>query len=158
MYQVAALQSAIQQYEEINSVLPPLQAEVSTLQWLYSVLNKGEGVMAAMNMNIPVRATGGGLEGQDFGGMNTVHAGHMIADPPDEQMPPPRTENKKRTRSETGESSGSRPVITDYVAVNLGVKRGDPDALAAIEAVHDDQQSKSINTGIGMDDIFLDAQ
>lgn len=62
MGQVAALQASINQYEQINSVMPQLQAEVSTLRWLYSVLNKGEQQMAAMGQNIPRRAKGGLME------------------------------------------------------------------------------------------------
>jgi hypothetical protein len=61
MAQVAALQSSINQYEQINSVMPQLQAEVSTLRWLYSVLNRGEQQMAALGQNIPMRAKLGGI-------------------------------------------------------------------------------------------------
>jgi len=67
MKQVAALEAVIQQYNQINQIMPQLSAEISTMQWLYSVLNRGEGVMAAMNMNVPIRATGGGMEPDGHG-------------------------------------------------------------------------------------------
>lgn len=62
MSQVAALQSAVNQYNQINSVMPQLQAEVSTLQWLYTVMNKGESQLMAMNQNMPIRVKDGSIE------------------------------------------------------------------------------------------------
>lgn len=62
MKQVAALQASMNQYDQVTNVLPQLSAEMSTLDWLYSVMNKGEGAMNAMNVNIPIRARVGGID------------------------------------------------------------------------------------------------
>lgn len=62
MAQMAGLQSAINQYNQINSVMPQLQAEISTLQWLYSVMNKGELALQSLNQNIPIRIKDGSMQ------------------------------------------------------------------------------------------------
>jgi hypothetical protein len=58
---MATLQAAINQYNQINSVLPQLQAENSILQWLMSVFNKGE-TMQALSQNLPIRNKQGFME------------------------------------------------------------------------------------------------
>jgi hypothetical protein len=105
MRQVAAMQSAINQYEQVTNVMPQLSAEISTLQWLYSVMNKGEGAMNIMNMNVPERAKAGGVEGVDY--QSTM---------PMQHMEPPSILGKRQRYIHNGVLSNIDPITLNELA------------------------------------------
>ena len=79
--QMAALQSVMNQYQTVNSIQPQLSAEISTMKWLYSVMNKGEDAM--MDMHVPTRLTGDT-------GQNSAGGGATMGGPPSPPPSPPR--------------------------------------------------------------------
>lgn len=119
MKQVAALQASMYQYDQVTNVMPQLSAEMSTLDWLYSVMNKGEGAMNAMNVNIPIRARAGGIDDglpkgpnvptiavDGEGNVSLVHPNEMEADV--RMDAPPRNVNvKRRLNFEEQEEDGA---------------------------------------------------
>ncbi len=136
MKQLAALEASKLQYDQVTNVMPQLSAEISTMQWLYSVMNKGEGAMAVMNMNIAERAQGGGIEGVDF-------------DPEPPMAPPARTRariddkytfvdtpmppaSKKRQRYVNADG---RLETINPVQVNLDLVAKKPEAFETMEQV-----------------------
>lgn len=85
--QMAALQSAINQYEAVTGTAPQIQNNVAFLRWLKSVFDKGDGLAALMHM--PVRPTGGGVEGQDYMENPTQNPGERYPQPPGLAMASP---------------------------------------------------------------------
>jgi uncharacterized protein (UPF0147 family) len=56
---IATLQAQVNQFNQINTTMPQVQTDTEILAWLRKVLMKGEGALASMSRNIPVRSKDG---------------------------------------------------------------------------------------------------
>lgn len=170
MKQLAALEASRLQYDQVTNVMPQLSAEINTLSWLYSVMNKGEGAMAVMNMNVPERAKAGGVEGIDY---LPQQQAAMPPSQPTTTMPLPSiptSDGKKRKRPGARrrikggvlytEIEGSDIAIDtddtdsissrlDYALLNEIASKGNTDAYNFIDSIKEEKESRrtSVSTG-----------
>ena len=136
MKQVAALAASRNQYDQVTSVMPQLSAEISTLQWLYSVMNKGERAMSIMNMNIPERAKAGGIEGMDLEPVT-------LPMPPAVEQVLPKL-GKRRRYVSNGVLQPDKPV--DYAALNEQVATGNIASLNQADNIRENAQMNMLQT------------
>lgn len=135
MRQLAALEASRLQYDQVTNVMPQLSAEVSTMQWLYSVMNKGEGAMAVMNLNVAERVKGGGVEGVDDEGDYTMAPPRTRARIDNQYNMPVQSPNNRPTTKRKRITADGRVqvVVDDPVELNRRAAAGDPEAYDTID-------------------------
>jgi hypothetical protein len=143
MKQLAALEASRLQYDQVTNVMPQLSAEINTLTWLYSVMNKGEGTMAVMNMNVPERAKGGGVEGVDYN-PNTQQPPNA---PQSNMMVDPK-ETKKRKRVIKDGFLYTQDEDSDMGSINFAdlndlASHGNQDVYDYVEALQAQKEERS---------------
>lgn len=120
--------------------MPQLSAEISTMEWLYSVMNKGEGAMNAMNMNIPIRVREGGIEEE------------AASRTPGVTLQVDGTGNMRVVHPDTNPTlPGGAPVPMEVNAdTNLG-KRKDPPMMQTQRRLFEDEAGPSTSAYEAMD-------